>query len=944
MAVVSGLESPGPFRMTRAASRRVSADGQADGFGDAGDPGARGVRFPKRPFVVLPAVLALSVSTAAGAQEDPPLAGAGIHRSIPPPGAATHRVVPGERYEADELRSWFYGDNYRNLWTTPIEVAVLDLDTVGGGLTPLRAGGFGQSISLHFTGRDGRRYTVRSMDKDATRRIPDNLKRTIVGDVLQDLISAMLPAAALVADPLMEAAGILHSGHTLVVIPDDPRLGEYRERFAGLIGMLQEHPSEGPDDTVGFAGSRKVSGTDTVLDDLEKGPCDRVDARAFLKARLLDFLINDKDRHGGQWRWARFPNGECHTWLPIPEDRDQALIDFDGFAMSLARTAFPIQIRFEGDYPSLSGLTLTGWELDRELLVELDRPAWDSVVAEFRGHLSDPVIEDAVRRLPPPYYEIVGDSLAAILKSRRDALPEFAARYYELISRQAEIKATDRDEYLHCEHLPSGDLVVRIGVAGPDGDGSPAPYFQRTFRAEETGEVRIYLRGGDDRAEVSGARAQITVRIAGGGGDDTFTNSSAAGASKTAFHDARGTNRFVKGRGARIDERAYRRPPATHTPNAQYALDWGRRTMTLPFVMANPDLGAFFRVTHTRQYYGFRKYPFAARHDFGLGLATRGLKPFASYTGQFHQLVADLDAVVHIEYSGIEVRRFNGFGNDTKIPQPSGFYDVEQNQFVFAPAMEFRTRVRDTQSAAGPMQPLQSNLTVDLGPIIKYSNTPANRNREGFLGSLEHPLYGAGSFGQVGAQGGVRYDTRDNPAYPTRGFFIILDGAIYPRVWDVESVFGSLAGEAHAFLTAPIPTRPTLAARAGGKRLWGSYPFHESAFLGGPGMGGLGISRRNLRGFRENRFAGDASLYVNSELRFVLASLDILVPTDMGLFLAADTGRVFFAEDPAEADRWHTGVGGGIWMSFLDRQRTVSFAVVRGADLTGLYLRAGFLF
>ena len=77
--------------------------------------------------------------------------------------------------------------------------------------------------------------------------------------------------------------------------------------------------------------------------------------------------------------------------------------------------------------------------------------------------------------------------------------------------------------------------MVRIGVAGPDGDGSPAPYFQRTFRAEETGEVRIYLRGGDDRAEVSGARAQITVRIDGGGGDDTFTNSSAAGASKTAL-------------------------------------------------------------------------------------------------------------------------------------------------------------------------------------------------------------------------------------------------------------------------------------------------------------------------------------------------------------------------------------------------------------------------
>ena len=170
-----------------------------------------------------------------------------IHRSIPPPGATTHLVIPGERFRTSSFRRWFYGSNYRDLWTTPIEVQVLDLDRVGGGLTPLRTGGFGQSISLHFTGQDGRRYTVRSLDKDATRRVPDIVRQTVVAEVLQDLISAMLPTGALVVDPLMEATGILHSRHTLVVIPDDPRLGEYRASFAGLIGLLQEHPSRTPD-------------------------------------------------------------------------------------------------------------------------------------------------------------------------------------------------------------------------------------------------------------------------------------------------------------------------------------------------------------------------------------------------------------------------------------------------------------------------------------------------------------------------------------------------------------------------------------------------------------------------------------------------------------------------------------------------------------------------
>ena len=347
----------------------------------------------------------------------------------------------------------------------PIEVAVLDLDSVGGGLTPLRTGGFGQSISLHFTGADGRRYTVRSLDKDPTKRMWDELKGTIADGFLQDMISGLLPTGALVIDPLMEATGILHSKHTLVVIPDDPRLKEYRKEFAGLVGTLQEHPSEGPDNTPGFAGSQQISGTEKLWEHLEETPCNRVDARAFLKARLLDFLINDKDRHYGQWRWARFPDGECYTWIPIPEDRDQAFIDLDGLAMAVARRGIPKYIiGFDDKYTNLLALTFTGWELDREFLVELDKAAWDSVVTAFCKDLSDPVIENAVRKLPQPYYEIVGETLVAALKSRRDALPKFADRYYKLITRYAEIKATDQNEYVQCEHTPSGDLVVRIGL------------------------------------------------------------------------------------------------------------------------------------------------------------------------------------------------------------------------------------------------------------------------------------------------------------------------------------------------------------------------------------------------------------------------------------------------------------------------------------------------
>ncbi len=893
-------------------------------------------------------VLAFSVPAESASQKDSPAPGSRIHRSVPPPGAKTHKVIPGERFRADGFKRWFYGDNYRDLWNTPVEVAVLDLDSVGGGLTPLRTGGFGQSISLHFTGKNGRRYTVRSLDKDATRRVPDGIADTFVGDVLQDLICAMLPTGALVVDPLMKAAGILHSRHTLVVIPDDPRLGEFRGAFAGLIGMLQEHPSEGPDDTPGFAGSRKVSGTEKVMKTLEKSPCNRVDARAFLKARLMDFLINDKDRHHGQWRWARFPDGDCHTWLPIPEDRDQAFIHFEGLAMAMARRQFPIQIQFQRTYPSLVGLTLTGWEIDREFLVELDRAAWDSVVTSFCASLTDRVIDDAVRELPPPYYKRVGKTLAEALKSRRNALPEFAASYYELILHEAEIWATDKDEYVQCEHRPNGDLRVRIGLMEGVGGERKTPYFQRTFHPEETREVRIHLRGGEDRAEISGTKGRIVVRIDGGGGDDTLTNSSVAGASKTRFYDSRGSNRFVKGNGARIDERPYQRPHGSHTPNARYALDWGKRTANLPIFMINPDLHVYAGVQHIRQYYGYRKDPFSSQHDFTVGLAAldgpKSVKPFVSYMGNFRQPVRSFDARVHVGYSGIQLLRFNGFGNNTEISQPKSYYKLEQGLLVFAPALGFRAKDHEENVPSVGIESLRSKLNVDFGPIIKYSNVPLSSNKGKYVGSLDQPMYGTGSFTQAGAQAEVICDMRDNPLYSTQGIWVRVGGAVYPGFGTVESTFGNIDLVASTYLTGRMPTNPTLALRAGGKKVWGTFPFYESAFLGGPGALGAGISRGNLRGFRKNRFAGDASLYGNSELRLVLTKIELFVEGELGLFGTADAGRVFYDGDPASADRWHTSIGGGFWLSFLQRRHTLSAAVVKGDDLTGVYLRGGFMF
>ena len=866
--------------------------------------------------ILLVVVLSLGGADAAAAQ-----AGRLIHRATPEKGDSTHTLVPGARFEASSYGEWIYGRNYRQLWTTPVEVPVLDLNTVGGGLSPMRPGGAGQSISLHFMGEDGRRYTVRSIDKDPSKRLMEELKDTVVEDVIQDLVSAHLPAAGLVVDALMTATGVLHAPHRLVVIPDDPRLGSFREEYAGLIGTLQEHPSEAADNEPGFAGSRQVSGTERLYEGLEESPCERVDARAYLKARLIDFLIGDSDRHRGQWRWARFPVGDCYTWLPIPEDRDKAFVDLDGQLMKLVRRVEPKFVRFQEKYPNHRGLSRTGWELDRRLLAELEWSAWEDIVATVQSELTDSVIDDAVRRIPEPYYRQVGDFLTRSLKSRRALLDEFAARYYGLISREVEIRGTDEDEYLELEHREDGALEVRISLAGT----KRAPYFLRILYPHETREVRIYMHGGDDEIAVLGGRARIRVHVDGGGGDDAYANRSRAGRRMTRFYDARGRNRFDDGR-VHINERPYNRPKNESAISQDvYKLDWGGNSGVQPVVQYTSDIGVYAGLRYTGEHFGYRKNPYASRHAINVGVASRGgAKPFVSYSGTFRNMLRSLDGQFKVGYSGINMVRFNGFGNDVDLTQDETFYEVDQAQFHLAPALSF------TGSGSS-----HGKWILSGGPLVKITNTSLDGHEGKFIATYESPLYGTEAFGQVGVSGELVYDTRDNPGHARRGVRVKLAGELYPEMWDVESTFGHVAGEASTYLSANVPASPTLALRVGGKTVHGEYPFHEAAAIGGSG---------NMRGFRKYRFAGDSALYGNGELRFRLTQIKFLVPGELGAFAAVDAGRVFFEDDLREADDWHIGKGGGLWVSFAERRVTMSVAMMDGKDKTNLYLFVGFMF
>lgn len=873
----------------------------------------------------------------------------------------TATATAGAQYDVNGFARALAGNNWRDLWATPVQVPMLDLGVWGGGLTPERTGGR-QSRTLHFQGGDGRLYIFRSVDKYLhDEALPVALRHTPAGDVVQDQISSLLPAAGLLVGPLYDAAGLLHPWPTLVVMPDDARLGEFRAEYAGMLGQIEENPQEGPDDSPGFAGSSKLVGVDNFLERLDETSEHRVHAPEYLAARLIQFMIADTDRGGDQWRFAEFPaeSGAGSIWRPVARDHDFAFMRNGGLLGTASRMLYPKLARFDGTYESLRTLTFMTYDMDRRLLVELPRERWDSVVVALQTRLSDDVLRLATARLPASWQPLAAERIFAGLQERRNALHTVAADFFDMISREADIHATAEAERAEVERLSDGSVEVRlyaadaavVAAAGlpapPASDGTAGraggrPYFQRRFLPRETQEIRLHMLGGDDVVRVSGrAPGSIRVRVIGGAGDDVLVDSSvvAQGGARTVFYTARGDDEVVRGPNTRVDDRDFTewlpgRPHdirelaspdearaegedsgedepddvtldenvAERLSGAAYH-DWGRESGFGPYADFRSGTGLIIGGGPSYTRYGFRREPYrfhaAANVLYAVATGGFGVELFGDYHPENTRLGFSLDASA----TQFETFRFFGYGNDTDAP--AGVSPrVERDQLTVRPALYWQ----------------DDGVYIGAGPIFRYGDP---RYDDGSPIALLRPE-GADAFAQAGGAVDFRITRGITSGKDARGFAFDAGAVAYPALLDVSEPFGGTRAVARAWI--PLG-RPFVALRAGGDMAWGEFPVHEAAFLGG---------RNSLRGFETDRFAGDAAVYGSTELHVPVTTVTLLVRGDLGVFGLADAGRVYVDGDSPGG--WHTSYGGGVWFSSLGRTLSVTYAT---GEIGRLYLRLG---
>jgi hypothetical protein len=524
--------------------------------------------------------------------------------------------------------------------------------------------------------------------------------------------------------------------------------------------------------------------------------------------------------------------------------------------------------------------------------------------------LTDEAIARAVRELPPEHFAVLGPDLGHALRQRRDGLDEAAEELYRIVFSHADIHVTDEDEAATIERRTDGSVRVVITPR----DSGIGTTFDRTFSPDETSEIRLYMRGGSDEVTVTGGGpGTIRLRAVGGGGADRFIDSSTASNGVNEFYDAGDATEVEEGRATRYHDRDA--PRRYSWLNDIQSLDWGFEWWPQPGGGYDADRGLVLSGEVTVNQYGFLKSPYANRMRVQAGWSFGLSEPLVDYRHNFRTALLGQDLEIHARLSGMEVIDFYGFGNESLAAGPVRFHRVPHKQVVLSTTIDFGDGDR---------------RRLGVGPVVRYMFTDSTDTAH-FIGTVDP--YGSGRFGQLGIQASLGLDGRDRAGTPSSGYLIQGGAAYFPEFMDVDrGDFGEVHGQAAAYLSPP-GGNPTLGLRAHGKKLWGTYPFAESAFLGGAG---------SLRGLREQRYAGDAAVLGSAELRLFLKRIIFLVPSDFGVMAVADAGRVFL--DGESSDTWHRSYGGGIWFAPLNRGTTLHVTAVRSAQRTSFISGLGFAF
>ena len=802
-------------------------------------------------------------------------------------------------------KSGFYkglwGNHYREYYSKLVEAPVVSLDTLMGGLTPVKRGGGQQSKSLRLEDNSGRQFVMRALKKSTIKflqanafqdvYIGDALDGTVVDKFLADFYTTSHPYTPFAIGGLADAVDVSHTNPILYYIPKQHTLGVYNDEFGDELYMIEEHVGDTQIGADSFGNPIKILSTADVLQEINKSGKSVVDEPSYIRARLFDMLLGDWDRHEDQWRWALFKKEDGTEYCkPIPRDRDQAFSKYDGSLISILTRIVPGLRKmqsYDHDLRSAKWFATSPYHLDLTLINSSEWEEWEKQTNYIQNNITDDIIEKAFEAIPE---EIKGETIEDIklkLKGRRSNLMKIAHEYYTYLNKFEVITGTKKGDDFKITRLPNGKTTVEI-------QRKDLGLLNRTFSKEVTKEIWIYGLDGEDTFLVEGDGTNlIPIKIIGGKSNDTYNFKNTR---KVKLYDYESKENTIVNKGSKkwlvddYDINNYDHRKVKHSFN-----------QLLPIIAFNPDDGLKIGIQNTNTFYGLQRNPFTQKHTISAAYYTSTSGFDLAYKGEFSNIFHDWNFGIEGRYTSPNfAENFFGFGNDSEYDKEAVDLDynrVRLRQWNAAISLIYRGE----NGGAFHIKPLLESFEVE-NTADRFINDPASVPQNSTV--FEKQTY-------AGAEFAYEYQNKDNPAFPTLGMDINITGGYKANIGNTsnDNNFGYLIPEIALDHKLDSKGGLILATKIAGELILGDdFEFYHGAQIGG---------NNGLRGFRNERFIGKQSFYQNTDLRLSLGGLRTsIIPLRFGVSGSFDYGRVWMENDTSNT--WHNSYGGSLWISGVD--------------------------
>tara|TARA_B100000809_G_scaffold266900_1_gene332720 strand:+ start:7941 stop:11600 length:3660 start_codon:yes stop_codon:yes gene_type:complete len=814
--------------------------------------------------------------------------------------SVTSTVFSKEETTKSSFYKFLWGERFRKYYSEPIKVKTVDLDTLFGGLKPLRKGGGNQSRSLRLINPEGKQYVMRALKKSATQyiqavlfgdqHIKGQFNDTETEALVADIFTGAHPYTPLTVATLSEAAGVYHLNPKLFYIPKQNALKEFNSEFGNELYFIEEHASEGHSEFANGNFTGKIISTMDLFEEIHKDENTSIDQESYIKARLFDMLIGDWDRHQDQWRWMKFKENGKTIYRALPRDRDQAYSKMsDGLLLSTFVGLCPevrLLRKYSPDLKDVKGVNIEPYPLDKAFLLDADKTVWDAQVAYIKKNVTDKIIEEAFLKIPKEVQDQTVTQLIHLVKQRRSNLQAIADRYYKFLTKYPVVTATNKDDYISIKGFDDGKVELSL-FRKKDGEIKDR-YVHKIYTPEVTKEIWIYGLDDDDTFDVISESKKIKIVLIGGQNKDEYIVNE--GKNIVIYDYKSKKNDLTKAKKARIK---LTDDYETHAYNFRKKKSFTNSIH--PTIGYNPDDGVKIGFSDTFTKYGFQRNPFTNQHKIKAAyyFGTKGFELL--YKGEVANVIGNINFQIQASYQSPNYTyNFFGYGNETV--NTDAINGIDYN----------RVKIRSLHISPSLVWDSKRGSKLNFG--VNYETIDVGNPDDRFVDVDEQifPLYIFNKVQYAGVNAAYTYINYDNNYYPTNGLLFSFKTG-YTKNIDIDKRgYGHLIPSLSIARKLNDSGRLVLATTLNGQvNIGNGYEFYQAASIGG---------ENGLRGFRNQRFTGKRSYYQNTDIRYSFNDMKTaLIPIKIGLFGSFDYGRIWITEETSE--KWHTSYGGGLFVS-----------------------------